>query len=328
MENNFFNLIRIEGYNKQITIDLNRQNFQTYYDFSKIYKPEDCYLNDRNFEYPSIISDAYIIIAKTNNLSEEENFIKIIKLLEFLQCKFIVLSFELKIELSTLKKMLDIAVNHNIHEIHLLFSFSPQLHSDEFGEIIFNSKRIKRINIYNSPFNKNYNDLIFYLKTSKRIGFKKFKDGFNINHLLYSESLSAHTYFNRKLYIGNQGEVKNAKECNEIYGNINNSFDLKNSVLSPEFQKYWFVKKEETDVCKDCEFRHMCVDNRLPYERNQNEWYHKIECNYNPYIAKWEDEEGYRILVECGVISNENGFSIDHEKIAEINKELWEEVTD
>ena len=88
------------------------------------------------------------------------------------------------------------------------------------------------------------------------------------------------------------------------------------------------MKKDETDVCKDCEFRHMCVDNRLPYERSPNEWYHKIECNYNPYIAKWEGEEGYRTLAECGVISNEEGFSIDHEKIAEINEELWGEDDD
>ena len=67
----------------------------------------------------------------------------------------------------------------------------------------------------------------------------------------------------------------------------------------------------------------MCVDNRLPHKRKENEWYHKTECNYNPYIAKWEEEEGYKTLKECGVVSNENEFSINHDKIAEINKDIW-----
>jgi hypothetical protein len=68
----------------------------------------------------------------------------------------------------------------------------------------------------------------------------------------------------------------------------------------------------------------MCVDNRLPHQRqSDSKWYHKTECNYNPYIAKWKGEEGYRTLAECGVTSNEQGFSIDHERIAKINDELW-----
>ncbi len=71
----------------------------------------------------------------------------------------------------------------------------------------------------------------------------------------------------------------------------------------------------------------MCVDNRLPYQRKDGSWYHKTECNYNPYICKWKDEEGYQAFEEIGVISNENGFSINHEKIAAINKILWEEET-
>jgi hypothetical protein len=69
----------------------------------------------------------------------------------------------------------------------------------------------------------------------------------------------------------------------------------------------------------------MCTDNRVPFKRKKNEWFHKTECFFNPYISKWKEEEGYKTLSECGVISNENGFSIDHDKIAEINKVLWGE---
>ena len=101
--------------------------------------------------------------------------------------------------------------------------------------------------------------------------------------------------------------------------------DLKKIINTHAFQKYWFVHKDLCDICKHCEFRHMCVDNRIPFERTKKEWYHKIECNYNPFIAKWEGESGYKTLEQCGVISNENIFFIDNDKIKQINLELWGE---
>jgi len=87
--------------------------------------------------------------------------------------------------------------------------------------------------------------------------------------------------------------------------------------------KLWFIHKDLIDVCKDCEYRHMCVDSRLPNQRKDESSYHEEECSYNPYICKWKGEEGYKTLEECGVISNDQGFSIDHDKIASLNEKLW-----
>lgn len=85
-----------------------------------------------------------------------------------------------------------------------------------------------------------------------------------------------------------------------------------------------YIGKHLTDICCDCEFRFVCMDSRKPVKsKGSGKYYHTTECNYNPYIAKWKSEEGYRTLAECGVRSDESGFSIDHERIAEINKELW-----
>tara|TARA_R110001592_G_scaffold357599_3_gene661141 strand:- start:237 stop:1334 length:1098 start_codon:yes stop_codon:yes gene_type:complete len=156
---------------------------------------------------------------------------------------------------------------------------------------------------------------------------KYFKQDYPVFEL-FTESQKQNTYFNRKLYIGEKGEIQNGPECEETYGSINdikNVEELKQIITTPEFQKYWFVHKELCDVCKDCEFRHMCVDNRLPYQRKNGSWYHKVECNYNPYISKWKGDAGYQCLEECGVIVNEKGYRRDDEKIALINKTLWEE---
>lgn len=105
--------------------------------------------------------------------------------------------------------------------------------------------------------------------------------------------------------------------------------ELNNQILEglnkQETKRYWFIHKDLIDICKNCEYRRMCIDPRVPNQRNDKSWFYQGECEYNPYIAKWSGADGYKTLAECGVISNANGFSIDEEKIAEINAKLWGE---
>jgi hypothetical protein len=146
---------------------------------------------------------------------------------------------------------------------------------------------------------------------------------FRIDYINYHQSKYKNNYSYRKIYY-----CFDTKCFIDSYGkklfDFNKDYNLEELFYYFETGVYT-VSKTDLDICKDCEFRHMCVDNRLPYKRSEKEWYHKIECNYNPYIAKWEGEEGYQTLAECGVISNDKGCSIDHDKIAEINQQLWSE---
>ena len=195
---------------------------------------------------------------------------------------------------------------------------------DNFEKKLIKLNKIVRIlNYTNEDLDSIYEKPHKYKNSLEFIDLKisKFSDHF-------FESKLHHTYFNRKLYISSKGEIKNAPECEESFGNISDldiERDLLKIIDKPDFQKYWFIKKDDTEICRDCELRYMCVDNRLPIERNKSEWFHKKECQYNPYISKWKGEEGYKSLSECGVISNENGFSIDHKKIEQINAILWSE---
>lgn len=144
------------------------------------------------------------------------------------------------------------------------------------------------------------------------------RDAMESNYPLFVESKYHHTYFNSRMHIEEDGSIKNVPEMIQVIGNINTpdcSKQIKALVTNEGFQQYWNVHKEACDVCKDCEFRHMCVDNRIPVQRSSNEWYHEAECNYNPYIGKWKGEEGYHSLATCGVKSDANGFGVDCEKI-------------
>jgi hypothetical protein len=113
---------------------------------------------------------------------------------------------------------------------------------------------------------------------------------FSINKHLFEESQTHHTYFHKKMYIDALGNISNAPEYAAVFMNLFDSYSKSKAekiVASEKFRKYWNVKKDDCLVCKDCEFRHMCVDNRLPYKTKNGLWGHRESCNYNPYTNAW-----------------------------------------
>lgn len=144
------------------------------------------------------------------------------------------------------------------------------------------------------------------------------KESIIISQKFYSEALYYNPAFNRRVYIDVEGMYFYGKPLSTGVSSIAELFSKMDNGLAK-------ITKGEIDVCKDCDFRMVCYDTRTPLKRKSEGWYFLSECNYNPYICKWNDEEGYRTLAECGVVSNAEGFSIDHDRIAAINAELWGE---
>jgi len=313
-----YNLV-INGYTRAVEMNFNNCTYSVV--------PKNTSSNNKNlnkedkFLTPSIITNAILKVG--NNKVLLTHIDKVFNYLERLLCKFIVIIFEGFATIEDLTKLFTAVNNYNLHEVTLLLEYSDALYSDDFAEVVLSSNRFKAIIIFNSPFDKNLENIIFYYKKERsKFNFNKVLSDFVPRRELYAEALQYHSYFNKKLFIDIDGEIKNSPESVETFGLINNcetSEELIEIIDKKDFQKHWDVKKDQCDVCKDCEFRYMCIDNRLPYYRGNGEWYHKIECNYNPYIAKWEGEKGYKSLNDCEVVSNEEGFSINHEKIESIN---------
>jgi hypothetical protein len=47
------------------------------------------------------------------------------------------------------------------------------------------------------------------------------------------------------------------------------------------------VRKDDIEVCKDCEFRYICTDCRI-FKNDSNDIYSKPKkCNYDPYTNTW-----------------------------------------
>lgn len=147
----------------------------------------------------------------------------------------------------------------------------------------------------------------------------------SINFTNYLGSLKYHTYFSKKMFIGKDCEIRNSSETKKVFGYLNeiNAFELKQFINNVEFKKYWEIKKEDTLICHDCEFKRLCVDNRLP-TKNKDIWVHDEECEYNPYISKWSHEEGYLSLSECGISVTSNKVIYNRTHLEELNNDLWD----
>ncbi|EZH73906.1 hypothetical protein ATO12_13565 [Aquimarina atlantica] len=162
---------------------------------------------------------------------------------------------------------------------------------DDFLSNNFYPESVTFISDNEKIYNRKNNFRTFYLKRDKRPFVNK--DSMDLNYSLFLESQFYHNYFNKKIFIDKKGNIKNTPESEISFGNIysyNITQVVAKAIFNPNFQKYWKVNKNICNVCKDCEFRYMCVDNRIPYQKNEYEWFHKTECDYNPYTATWKEE--------------------------------------
>lgn len=140
----------------------------------------------------------------------------------------------------------------------------------------------------------------------------------------FCESSQFNSCLNSKVSIDVDGNIKNCPSMSESFGNIRNT-TIKEALNHPNFKKYWSISKDQIEVCKDCEFRHMCTDCRAYIKQSDYIYSQPAKCNYNPYIAKRKTDEGYMPVEECGIYSEAGKFVLDKKKVDKLNMELWGE---
>lgn len=280
---------------------------------------------------PSVVSNSIIELSGY----DQEYHLGVEAILRASGCTRLLLVSGEPIATSVLSTVLDIYGTSILRSIDVISPFSA-VDEQDIVTLVENQPRLRSWVLYGATVEKvhysgvaGFGQVVSYPELPDIYSKDSYVDPayFKSNITLYTESQVRHTYFNAKLFIRADGSMMNSPNSSEVLGNLKSLRlkALKEMMQSASLTKLWSVTKMKTDVCRDCEFRNMCVDSRPPIERAEGHWFHKSECNYNPYICKWKGEKGYRTLAECGVVSNAEGFSIDHERIATINAELWGE---
>ncbi len=281
-----------------------------------------------SWDYPSIISNAIIELNENNN----STCFKSIELLSELGCSNFLFFSNFKLSPESIDYMLTTLKGRLIDTIDLYIQYSEDLIKWSEKTIECNPN-IRSIILFNSPqddfiLSSRPNRMGKLFTVKHHLDFNscdKKVSGFNLTLDHYLEGDKHHTFFNRKIFINGDGDIKNAPNTNESFGKmgeINDLKALKKIVINPAFQKYWKIAKNSCDICDVCEYRRICIDNRVPLIRNDR-FYFESECNYNPFISCWKGDIKYKSLKEMDVVSNSQEYAIDEAKIRKYNIEIW-----
>ncbi len=219
--------------------------------------------------------------------------------------------------------------NIAIRSIQIVLNYEIKENIDNYYKLI-NIDKVTKIEI----FNYNEDKIDRYVNPYKIIYF--YKRGLDINECgkigieyftlcqnHYYESLEYNTCLNRKLSINQDGYVCNCPSASITYDHISKC-NIRSLINKNSFNNCWYLSKDKIFVCKDCEFRHICTDCRVFIAEKSIIYSHPTKCTYNPYIAKWKDEDGYISVCEIGEYVN-GKFILNKHKINNINALNWKE---
>jgi len=242
---------------------------------------------------PSIITNALIDIGLNTN----HNFFKINLELDKLNCKAIELRFYTEKSFIDVCDILNQFEDTRLQHILLIVKFSNKLKTNDLENIISEYKKVVSIVVHSTAetipvaADVEKNDFaITYIKqrinSASHCGLVQ-TNYFSPNMDTFFESINHNSCLNKKISIDINGDIKNCPSMLESYGNIENS-TLEEAINKNGFKKYWDITKDQIDVCKDCEFRHICTDCRA-YVENDNIYSKPLKCGYSPYTNEWED---------------------------------------
>jgi len=281
------------------------------------------------FETPSLITNAIFIFRDINFVLLK----KLIKEVEDLGCEHIQLYFPILQNRDIFFKLMSLFDNTIIQSLELITGYNSVFNSlKKVSNLFSKQNRLFKLYLTNSPEQKKeYVDeflIKFVLYSDENFDFTHCGDihpAFFINNLsFYTESQAHNTCLNRKISIDDSGNIKNCPAMQQSFGNIKDT-TLKEATEKQGFKDFWFIHKDMIDVCKDCEFRYMCTDCRCFIKDPENIYSQPSKCIFNPYICKWQGEEGYVPVEECGTYSRETCFVPDKTKIEALNKQIWGE---
>lgn len=239
---------------------------------------------DLTWKHPSEITNAVIEIDRDSDYDIKST----LNQLNELRCEAIQLIVH-DLDKNKIIDILDLFDNTCVRTINLIIHYNSTL---DFNEICNQYKRIDSVFQFNSGFDKieELNEFTHIIYSSK-----EFKDlyypssvgtnNFSINISSFAESQLHNLFYNRKIVVDKNGNFKRSYHEKSIFSNVNKSSIIEIINLD-EFQELWSIKKDDIKVCKECEHRYICPDNRIPIRKN-GAYEHITHCNYNPIIAKW-----------------------------------------
>jgi len=266
---------------------------------------EYAFFTDTPKFYPKLNIDWFEAFKITNsiidiNSNSKYNIKKVLLQLDDLNCKHVQIRFFNTIKLNRINEMLDFLNKSEsiLSSINFVVFYTEEFNIENITSLFKKQPRICSFLIYNhtkesfiKPLQGNHIKYIKYttknITSASHCGIVS-PEYFSPNIKAYTESLQHNSCLNRKISVDVNGYIKNCPSMSEHFGNIKET-TLSEALHQKEFKKYWNITKDDIEICKDCEFRHVCTDCRA-YRENPEDYYSKpLKCGYNPYTNEWSE---------------------------------------
>lgn len=260
------------------------------------------FCKENELEYfPNMNLEFHSPFVISNSIFEEvydiQVYKKLLSQLEKLGCEYLEVVLYNEIENSNLQSILDLFQSSSVKHIGLIIKYDSTKDENFIKSLTSTKLRLSKIILHSSTeekllefksFNLTY---VSYIK--KELSSFDFcgvvnQGYFSTKMLHFTESQNHNTCLNRKISIDREGNIKNCPTMKDNFGNINDT-TLEDALNKVNFKKYWNINKDQIEVCKDCEFRHICTDCRAYTEDSEDQYSKPLKCGYSPYTNKWEE---------------------------------------
>jgi SPASM domain peptide maturase of grasp-with-spasm system len=203
------------------------------------------------------------------------NYLGLLDQLQELQCVHLELRFFDGCDLDFLQRLLNHSNESCLKSIDLLLPYyGVNRKLKKLTALVKESKKVACTVLYGTSDKiELIEDCIFstdqLLNTSK--SFKDIPaDEYVINLPFFCESMFFNPYYNRKVGIDHEGNIKNCTSHEKSFGNINSHL-LSDVIHTEEFRKLWFVNNDKIEGLKDSPLRYFqMITHELEYINTNN----------------------------------------------------------
>lgn len=221
---------------------------------------------------------------------------EIFRQLDDLGCKALEVRFFNSCRLAEVKELLDQTRRGRLRSIELLVGYSEEISQDAIAALCAANPRISNLLIHSSPSECHVEldgagpavQFCTARIDSPSCCGQVRPSYFVVNLESWSESRRWNSCLNRKISIDASGEIRNCPSLPNSFGNLQDT-SLHSALARREFTALWAINKDQIEVCKDCEFRYVCIDCRAYISTPDNIYSKPAKCKYNPYTAEWTD---------------------------------------
>ncbi len=243
-----------------------------------------------DWESPQRITNAMIDVDRGSAF----DYPAILAQLDDLGCEALQVRCFEPLDRAVVERLLAGAVHGRLRSIELLLAHQPELTDEALADLCRRHPRISRICVHSAPEDR----AVESNPGAAEIGYRREAIGspaccgcvhpsyFAPNLEVFLEAQRHNTCLNRKVAVDARGEIRNCPSLGVSYGNVR-EVSLHSAVTRRDFRELWEVNKDQIEVCKDCEFRYVCVDCRAYLSRPEDRFSKPAKCGYDPYTAQW-----------------------------------------